>query len=51
MQFTISPAQVEEVVESGLLAQLDAELLARYPLASPYTTLSQMSFAPRTGTS
>jgi GNAT superfamily N-acetyltransferase len=28
---TISPADVEEVLASGLLARLDADLLARYP--------------------
>ena len=31
MDVTVSPAQVEEIVVSGLLAELDADLLVRYP--------------------
>lgn len=31
MELTISPASVEDVIATGLLAALDADLLARYP--------------------
>jgi len=31
MPITILPAEVEDLIASGLLARLDADLLARYP--------------------